>query len=117
MPNPASWSLGCILFEFLAGYAPFAGACPEETWANLKNWSRALRRPHYDRPEDQIFNLSDEAWFAITALINARDKRLASLEGVRSLQFYGQVQWDDMRRTPAPFVPALDSEIELVHSS
>lgn len=106
------WSLGCILFEFLSGYAPFAGACPEETWANLKNWSRALRRPHYDRPEDLIFNLSDPAWSAIAALINSRDKRLASLEAVRSLQFFNGVNWDDMRKTPAPFVPALDSEID-----
>ncbi|CAH7684635.1 AGC/NDR protein kinase [Phakopsora pachyrhizi] len=106
------WSLGCILFEFLSGYAPFAGASPEETWANLKNWSRALRRPHYTRPEDQIFNLSDDAWFAITALINSRDKRLCSLEAVRSLKFFVEMRWDDMRTVNAPFVPALDSEID-----
>jgi len=60
------WSLGCILFEFLAGYPPFSGATPEETWANLKNWNKTLRRPHYERPEDRIFNLSDNGWSAIT---------------------------------------------------
>ena len=60
------WSLGCILFEFLAGYPPFSGASPEETWANLKNWHKTLRRPHYDRPEDRVFNLSDVGWSAIT---------------------------------------------------
>jgi len=84
------WSLGCILFEyvsthslllvkegetdvmvgdvsrFLAGFPPFSGATPEETWTNLKNWSKSLRRPHYDRPEDRIFNLSDQGWYAIT---------------------------------------------------
>ncbi|MBW0547977.1 hypothetical protein O181_087692 [Austropuccinia psidii MF-1] len=106
------WSLGCILFEFLAGYAPFAGATPEETWANLKNWSRALRRPHYDRLEDQIFNLSDNSWFAITALINHREKRLCSIDAVRSLKFFSEMKWDNMRSVHAPFVPALDSEID-----
>jgi serine/threonine protein kinase len=60
------WSLGCILFEFLAGFPPFSGGTPEETWTNLKNWTKALRRPEYDKPEDLIFNLTDVAWDAIT---------------------------------------------------
>ena len=60
------WSLGCILFEFLAGFPPFSGSTPEETWTNLKNWTKVLRRPEYDRPEDLIFNLSDIAWDAVT---------------------------------------------------
>lgn len=60
------WSLGCIFFEFLAGFPPFSGGTPEETWTNLKNWSKVLRRPEYDKPEDLIFNLSDVAWDAIT---------------------------------------------------
>lgn len=60
------WSLGCILFEFLAGFPPFSGGTPEETWTNLKNWREVLRRPHYDKPEDLIFNLSDVAWDCIT---------------------------------------------------
>ncbi|KAK7676609.1 hypothetical protein QCA50_017728 [Cerrena zonata] len=59
------WSLGCILFEFLAGFPPFSGSTPEETWTNLKNWSAVLKRPHYDNPEDVIFNLSDIAWDAV----------------------------------------------------
>ncbi|KAG9879145.1 kinase-like protein, partial [Aureobasidium melanogenum] len=33
------WSLGCMLFEALAGYPPFAGATVDETWQNLKRWS------------------------------------------------------------------------------
>jgi cell cycle protein kinase DBF2 len=60
------WSLGCILFEFLAGFPPFTGSTPEETWTNLKNWTKVLRRPEYDKPEDLIFNLTDVAWDAIT---------------------------------------------------
>lgn len=77
------WSLGCILFEFLCvgpfrqvgtlsdsqGFPPFSGSSPEETWANLKNWQRVLRRPVYDRPEDLIFNLSDSAWDAVMQFV------------------------------------------------
>ena len=62
------WSLGCILFEFLAGFPPFSGGTPDETWTNLKNWTKVLSRPHYDKPEDCIFNLTDVAWDAITRL-------------------------------------------------
>jgi serine/threonine protein kinase len=60
------WSLGCILFEFLAGFPPFSGGTPEETWTNLKKWTKVLRRPEYDKPDDLIFNLTDVAWDAIT---------------------------------------------------
>ena len=60
------WSLGCILFEFLAGFPPFSGRTPEETWTNLDKWPTVLRRPEYDAPEDQVFNLTDIAWDAIT---------------------------------------------------
>jgi len=60
------WSLGCILFEFLAGFPPFSGGTPDETWTNLKNWTKVLRRPEYDKPEDLIFNLTDVAWDAVT---------------------------------------------------
>ena len=60
------WSLGCILFEFLAGFPPFSGSTPEETWTNLKNWTKVLRRPEYELEEDLIFNLTDVAWEAVT---------------------------------------------------
>ena len=37
------WALGVLLFEFLAGYAPFSGSCPKELYSNIKklkiNWS------------------------------------------------------------------------------
>lgn len=88
------WSLGCILFEFLcgrlphyrllrqglinknvlaldrsAGFPPFSGATSDETWTNLKNWQKVLTRPVYTNPKDLIFNMSDEAWDAITRCV------------------------------------------------
>jgi len=63
------WSLGCILFEFLAGFQPFSGSDADETWTNLKNWTMVLKRPEYDRSEDLIFNLTDIAWDAITRFL------------------------------------------------
>ncbi|BGP26581.1 AGC/NDR protein kinase [Rhodotorula toruloides] len=106
------WSLGCILFEFLAGFPPFSGATAEETWTNLKNWQRVLRRPHYDRPEDRIFNLSDEGWDAITRLITHKDRRMSTLDQVKTHPFFRGVDWPNLRERKAPFIPALDSEID-----
>lgn len=53
------WSLGCMLFEALAGYPPFAGATVEETWQNLKHWKKVLRKPEY---EDPNYFLSRRTW-------------------------------------------------------
>ncbi|KAG2023673.1 AGC/NDR protein kinase [Coprinopsis cinerea AmutBmut pab1-1] len=106
------WSLGCILFEFLAGFPPFSGSTPEETWTNLKNWSKVLRRPEYDRPEDLIFNLTDTAWHAVTRLIASSHSRYDTMDQVKSHPFFYGVKWDDLRSVRAPFVPALDSEID-----
>lgn len=131
------WSLGCILFEcvplslprflvttgprltlvpprcrFLAGFPPFSGASPDETWLNLKNWQRVLRRPSYHRPEDLIFNLSDLGWDAITRLIAPKESRMSSLDDVKRHGFFAGVEWDGLRDRKAPFIPALDSEID-----
>ncbi|KIJ21320.1 hypothetical protein PAXINDRAFT_164859 [Paxillus involutus ATCC 200175] len=106
------WSLGCIFFEFLAGFPPFSGGTPEETWTNLKNWTKVLRRPEYDKPEDLIFNLTDIAWDAVTRLISHASVRYSTLAQVTSHPFFERVKWEDLRSTRAPFVPALDSEID-----
>ncbi|TFK97338.1 kinase-like domain-containing protein [Pterulicium gracile] len=130
------WSLGCILFEFLAGFPPFSGITPEETWTNLKNWSKVLRRPHYEKEEDLIFNLSDLAWDAVTSLIAHASVRLSSISQIQKHPFFTlepssdsdsdspkskstpklpptPMDWSTLRTTYSPpFVPSLDSEID-----
>ncbi|KAL7414384.1 kinase-like protein [Mrakia frigida] len=107
------WSLGCILFEFLAGYPPFSGATPDETWANLKNWNTVLTRPVYTNPKDLIFNMGDEAWDAITRLIAGDKVRISDLRDLQTLPFFSSLPFGNLRETQAPFVPALESEIDV----
>ena len=59
----------CIILQ---GFPPFSGSTPDETWVNLKNWPKVLRRPVYDKPEDLIFNLTDQAWEAVVQSVQIR---------------------------------------------
>ncbi|KAI0685547.1 AGC/NDR protein kinase [Cytidiella melzeri] len=109
------WSLGCIFFEFLAGFPPFTGETAEETWTNLKKWTTVLARPHYDKPEDQIFNLTDVAWDAVTRLIAHASVRYSTLDQVKRHPFFSRIRWENLRQTEAPFVPQLESETDTMY--
>ncbi|KAM0722604.1 hypothetical protein Q7P37_002045 [Cladosporium fusiforme] len=103
------WSLGCMLFEALAGYPPFAGASVDETWQNLKRWQSVLRKPEY---EDPNYFLSRRTWDLITRLINVKAGRLQSIKQVQNHDYFREVSWDRLRQERAPFVPELDSETD-----
>lgn len=103
------WSLGCMLFEALAGYPPFAGASVDETWQNLKRWQHVLRKPEY---EDPNYFLSRRTWDLITRLITGKQNRLRGIKQVQSHDYFREVAWDRLRQERAPFVPELDSDTD-----
>ncbi|KAG6010122.1 hypothetical protein E4U21_000156 [Claviceps maximensis] len=103
------WSLGCMLFEALTGFPPFAGATPDETWRNLKHWKEVLKRPVW---EDPNYFLSNRTWNFITTCINSRARRFSNIQDIYSHQYFAEVEWDTLRQTRAPFVPELDSETD-----
>ncbi|KAI7257987.1 kinase-like protein, partial [Hortaea werneckii] len=103
------WSLGCMLFEALAGYPPFAGATVDETWQNLKRWQHVLRKPEY---EDPNYFLSRRTWDLITRLIAPKSMRLRGIKQVQNHEYFREVRWENLRQERAPFVPELDSETD-----
>lgn len=103
------WSLGCMLFEALAGYPPFAGASVDETWQNLKRWQSVLRKPEY---EDPTYFLSRRTWDLITRLITVKGNRLRGIKQVQMHDYFREVAWERIRTERAPFVPELDSETD-----
>ncbi|KAF2272843.1 serine/threonine protein kinase-like protein [Westerdykella ornata] len=103
------WSLGCMLFEALAGYPPFAGATVDETWQNLKQWKKVLRKPVY---EDPSYFLSKRTWDLITRLVASKSSRFRGIQEIHSHQYFAEVDWDRLREQKAPFVPELDSETD-----
>ncbi|KAF2404245.1 serine/threonine-protein kinase DBF20 [Trichodelitschia bisporula] len=103
------WSLGCMLFEALAGYPPFAGATVEETWQNLKRWKEVLKKPVY---EDPSYYLSKRTWDLIIRLVAAKKNRFRVISEIKSHAYFAEVDWSGLREQRAPFVPELDSETD-----
>ncbi|KAK3694006.1 kinase-like domain-containing protein [Podospora appendiculata] len=103
------WSLGCMLFEALTGFPPFAGSNADETWRNLKHWREVLKRPVW---EDPTYFLSNRTWNFITTCINSRSKRFSNIQDIFEHQYFAEVDWAALRETKAPFVPELDSETD-----
>ncbi|EFQ26702.1 uncharacterized protein GLRG_02522 [Colletotrichum graminicola M1.001] len=103
------WSLGCMLFEALTGFPPFAGSTPDETWRNLKHWKDVLKRPVW---EDPNYFLSNRTWNFITTCINSRSRRFSNIKEIYEHHYFAEVDWDTLRSTKAPFVPELDSETD-----
>ncbi|KAI1662402.1 kinase-like protein [Daldinia decipiens] len=103
------WSLGCMLFEALTGFPPFAGSTADETWHNLKHWKEVLKRPVW---EDPNYFLSTRTWNFITTCINSRSKRFSNIKDIFEHHYFAEVDWNTLRDSKAPFVPELDSETD-----
>ena len=107
------WSLGCMLFEALAGYPPFAGATADETWNNLKEWEHVFQKPVY---EDPNYFLSKRTWGLICKCIARRDARFSSFKEIQAHTYFSEVDWPNLRDAEkgpkAPFVPQLEGETD-----
>ncbi|KAJ1935093.1 serine/threonine-protein kinase dbf2, partial [Linderina macrospora] len=106
------WSLGCILYEFLASYAPFTGPVPDDVWRNVYHWTKAFQRPEFESAE-AAENMTADAWNMISCLISHRDTRLSSINEAKAHPYFQGMDLLHLRETERPpFVPELQSETD-----
>lgn len=106
------WSLGCILYEFLASYAPFTGPSADDVWRNVYHWSKAFHRPEFDSKE-AAENLHVEAWDLIKRLVCHRSERLSSVNEANAHPYFHGMALNNLRASEQPpFVPELQSDTD-----
>ncbi|KAI0232880.1 serine/threonine-protein kinase dbf2, partial [Massospora cicadina] len=92
------WALGCILYEYLAGFPPFTSPNPDEVWLNLSQWEAVLTRPIFE-DESLNENFTDLAWDLINNLIALPEKRYSSLTQIAAHPYFEGIDWENMRQT------------------
>ncbi|KFB46761.1 hypothetical protein ZHAS_00014763 [Anopheles sinensis] len=100
------WSMGIILYEFLIGCVPFFGETPEELFAHTVN-------DDIEWPDGDDWPLQEEAKDLITALLqqNPRDRLgTGSAHEVKEHCYFYGLDWNNLLRQKAEFVPQLDNE-------
>ncbi|GMM49717.1 serine/threonine-protein kinase [Starmerella bacillaris] len=103
------WSMGCMLFEALVGYPPFAGRTSQDTYQNLRHWKEFLRRPQYENGQ---WVFSDRTWDLIRRLVTTPTYRLKSFREISSHPYFSDVKFAEIRSQKPPFIPDLDGDAD-----
>ena len=101
------WSLGTIMYEMLMGYPPFCGKDPTTTCKKVMNYKET-----FEIPEDA--DISEKAEDFLRKIITDPKKRLGlnGVEEIKNHPFFRGVDWQNIRKTRAPMIPKLDSDID-----
>lgn len=96
-----------IFFEMVVGYPPFFSDEASITCKKIMQWKKT-----FSIPKDA--ELSPSATDLILRLICDSDRRLGNkgAQEIKSHPFFKGVDWENMRKTIAPFIPDLTSELD-----
>ena len=106
-PEVDWWSIGVMLFEMVVGYPPFFSEQPTDTCKKVVKW-----RQHFKFPPDA--NLSYEATDLISRFVTNAENRLGrnGVEEIKRHPFFRGVDWENIRKTKAPFIPQLANDVD-----
>ncbi|EDR28485.1 serine/threonine protein kinase, putative [Entamoeba dispar SAW760] len=99
------WSVGCILFEMLAGYPPFVSDDSVQTCLKIINCNETLQFP------DDV-EIHDDAKDLIKKLVCLKEKRLADIKLIQQHPFFKGFNWDTIFEQTPPYLPKLKSPFD-----
>merc|ERR1719158_2524126 len=100
------WSMGIILYEFLIGCVPFFGETPEDLFSHTV-------KDEIEWPEEEDWPVQAEAKDLITLLLQHDPiDRLGtgSAFEVKDHHYFAGIDWGNLLRMKADFIPQLDDE-------
>ncbi|KAJ9511434.1 hypothetical protein QJQ45_029913, partial [Haematococcus lacustris] len=108
-PEVDWWALGTILYEFVMGVPPFNADTPEEIFDNILDRSISW-------PEDEE-DMSLECRDLVDRLLHPNPFRRLGHRGaaageIKMHPWFKDVDWTDLARTKAAFVPVVDDDMD-----
>lgn len=100
------WSMGIILYEFLTSVAPFNGNTPEELFSNVINGEIL-----WPEENDELIFIPDDAKDLIIGLLTHDPLKRLGADGAIEIKqhlFFVNLDWNNLLRTKAEFIPQLD---------
>ncbi|RUS83851.1 hypothetical protein EGW08_008392 [Elysia chlorotica] len=100
------WSMGIILYEFLVGCVPFFGDTPEELFSQVVN-------EDIQWPDEEEWQVRDDAKDLILGLLQHDPLHRLGTAGAQEVKehiFFHALNWENLLRQKAEFVPQLDNE-------
>ncbi|XP_062890138.1 citron Rho-interacting kinase isoform X4 [Mobula hypostoma] len=96
------WSLGVIAYEMIYGRSPFVEGTSVKTISNIKNFQRSLKFPDERKTSKEFLDL-------VQSLLCKAKERL-NYEGLICHSFFTNINWNNIRHIPPPFVPTLETD-------
>ena len=101
------WSLGVILFEMLAGYAPFCSKNTSDVCYKVSHFEKYLKFPSHCQASDVCKDL-------ILKLVNHSENRLGKngSKEIKAHPFFKGINWLKIKEMKPPFIPKLNNDYD-----
>ena len=102
------WSLGVILFEMLAGYAPFCSKKTQDVCFKITHFEQYLRFPSKCKISDTCKDL-------IFKLVNKSEVRLGKNGSgeIKAHPFFKGINWLKIKEIKPPFIPEIQNDYDV----
>ena len=99
------WSLGVILFEMVAGYAPFCSKQAKDVCYKVVHFEKYLKFPSKCKASNTCKDL-------IMKLVNHSENRLGKngSKEIKAHPFFKGINWLKIKEMKPPFIPQLNSD-------